>query len=126
MALPAANGRSEKSLEHAEVRLHLPTLPILRDGPVVLEPLPAEAAGAFAGRLVGPAALGRNEPEHAEFVIEEFMVMLGIVAHVADQHIEGMSPVSLTSHAVELDVVGLGAAINNYAEEEVTSGVDDG
>ena len=72
------------------------------------------------------SALGRNDPEHAQFVVEELMMVLGVVACVPQQRSEGMSTVGLPGNAVELQIVGLGAAIDENAEEQVTAGVDDG
>jgi hypothetical protein len=125
VAFAAADGRTEQSLEHAEVGLDLPSLPVLRDGPMVLEELTKEASRVSAGRLVRPTALGRNDPQHAQFVMEELMMVLGVIAHVGQQRIEGMSTVGLTGNAVELQVVRLGAAIDDHAEEQVTAGVND-
>ena len=63
--------------------------------------------------------MGRNDAQHAEFVIKESMMMLRIVANVGQQCVEGMSPMRLSSNTVHFNVVRLGAAINHNAEEQV-------
>ena len=123
MAIAAAKGRTEKTLEHAEATLGLPTLPVLRDGPMVLEQLTEEPSRPFSLCLRGTTTPGRNYPKHPELVIKEPMMMLGIVAGVGQQCLEGMSPMGLSGKTVQLNVVRLGPPVNDRTQKQVASRV---
>ncbi len=68
--------------------------------------------------------MGRNDAQHAEFMIKESMMMLRIVANVGQQCVEGMSPMRLSSNTVHFNVVRLGAAVDNNTEEQVAIDVN--
>ncbi len=82
MTPAATDGQSEETLEHDEAGLDLPSLPVFRNGPLVLKQLTEEAARSVAGCLTGPTPLRRDDPEYAQLVVvEELVVMFGLVAH---------------------------------------------
>lgn len=88
MTTARSQGRTEPSLEHAEARFDLPSLSILGGGPVGFEAL-AEAPTHHSRRRVGRTASSRrDDPPHAEFVMQERMMVFGVVAGVGQERIE--------------------------------------
>ncbi len=91
---------------------------------MITKELTEESSRSVTRFLCGTASLGRNDAKHAEFVIEEPMMMLRIVADVGQQRVEGMSPMCLSRNTVQFKVVGLGAAVDHNAEEQVALDVN--
>ena len=83
MTLAAADGRSEKAFEHAEVGLDLPALPVFHNGPVVLEELTEKTTRPVTRRLSESAPLRRDDFQDAQLSVEELVMMFGVVADVA-------------------------------------------
>ena len=126
VASSAAKGRTQQPLEHAEVRLDLPALSVLGDGPT---PTEFATVGSRGGVLAGgrrPASNRRDDRANAQLLSQEAMVILGVVSGVAQQRLEGMSTVGLQRHTMELQVVRFGATVDHDAQEEMTVDVTDG
>ena len=126
MSLAAAKGGAEKALEHAEVRFHLPTLAVLRNGPMVSKELTKEPACDLAWSLLRPSAIRRDDSNNPKVVVKKLVMIFGVVADIAQQSIEGMPPMCLSSNTVQFDVVRLGAAVDHDAEEQVAFDVNHG
>ena len=86
---------------------------------MITKELTEESSRPITRVYCGTASLGRNDTQHAEFVIKESMMMFRIVAEVGQQCVEGMSPMRLSSNTVHFNVVRLGAAVDHNAEEQV-------
>jgi hypothetical protein len=73
-----------------------------------------------------PAAYGRNNSDHTEFVVEKAMMMFRIVAAVGQQRAEPMPFARCTQQRLELDIIGLGAAIDHCCKTEMRARLDAG
>jgi len=93
--------------------LDLPALAVEVGGPI-LGQRAAIGAGGEVVRVVGRAsACGWDDTGDAQFIVEEPVVVLAVVAGVGQQDLEGVSSMGLADDALKLDVVGLGAAVHH-------------
>ncbi len=125
MTLPASNGRAQQPLEHAEVGFNLPALPVSGNGPLIAKSLPEETSRLLSRHMGRTSPLRRNDPHNAQLLVKKLMVAFPIVANVSQQCVERMSAMGLSRNTVEFNIVRLGPAINDHAEEQVRFDVDD-
>ena len=85
-----------------------------------------ESACDLAWGLLRPPAIRRNDSKNPQLVVKKLVMIFGVVAHIAQQGIEGMSPMCLSSNTVQFYVVRLGAAVDHNAKEQVTFHVNHG
>ena len=117
-------GRAEGSLEHGKGRLDLPTLAVKVLGEVVGKKAAKECGGTMVLALGRTAACRGDDPQHAQLMPKELVMVFAVIADVTQQKIEGLSVMGLAGQAVELDVVRLGTSVDHGAENHVALDVD--
>lgn len=117
---------AQQSLEHREVALDLPTLAVKLFGKVFKDGASVEAVGHVVGAVGRPAADRGDDPDHAQLLEQEGVVMLTVVAGIAQQRLEAVTPPRPLGHAMELDVVRPGPAIDDSRQQDVAVHLADG
>lgn len=123
-----AEGRAEQALEHGEHGFDLPTLAVngLRE---VVQHLAAVLAVDGLGCAVAPRPAARGRWENAldpEFLAAELVGWFAFVAGVAEQRVDRLTLDGGQERGDELDVVGLGSAVDEGRQQQVGFRVADG
>lgn len=95
----------------------------------VLQDFSAVPAGDGFGCPVQPwsaAGRGRKDTDDAQFIPAEIVGGLALVAGVADQRVDQLALSRRNERVGELEVIGLGASIDEGREDQVCLGVADG
>jgi len=116
----------EEAFEQGKAGLDLPASTVDVGRPVLEQRSTVEAGGNVMGTFRRPATSRGNDADDLEGLVEKDVVVFPVIAHIAQEGLEGMPGVGLAGHPVKFDVVRFGASIDQHAEDQMAGNVHHG